>query len=1208
MLMLMLKGTYTKDATYTLIYKESKTFKELRICDKGTVISAYKETLGEDILNGIEEFCFGGYEAKNLFTILRTGINAFNLKKYEGTFVACPKGSVVRKTYALRGYTYTVDKYNRDLYGCDIQTEGMEATLQTEELSDDDLHIVNAEINYIHLTKTHTKLADVEELPVRSVEEISLYKDTTWLRNKKYYVVTEDKDAEDILTYLINYKGPIAYDTETTGLRINMFSKVNGEYAQRLKNHNALLPRNKQVQVDKLVGVIFCIQPNVSYYFPCANRKFKNLYESGEIREKLITNFKAFYTVGEGRNYTTDMARYWRSTPSGQVSCDCIFMERCRPILEKGYIVTHNGTFDWKVAHCYDIDTNISDDTMIMHQLMYKYRYTTSNKGESSALKHLAQVELGIDQLSLEDFFVGFSEKEDKGRLTEKRSKIDFSYMTYDGAMAYAPADGDMTLSLYLKYKKDMLENYKDIQFIYGIELLVSCAIGYMEFYGHRIDEHKIATVREEKELELLCLESEIRDLAHIRNQQETDYYNALKEIMKQRAEVLGKRDKAYDKLQSLEHSKKYSSEPVDGIDEARTVYQQAESEASAVVTKVEQIKQGLLNSMEEALNLSAANQVADLFYNKLKIPFVGDKPSVAKNSLKPLMQEKEVVDGVQRDKYPIVKKYREWKDTESLISKFFGSLPDFMYPGGFIFSHYGQIQAATGRMSCSRPNAQQYCKAVTKIVVPRGNNVFFDADYSQIEYRTLVALADEPGLKKQFEDPDSDYHTSMASLMFDIPYEQVTKVMRSSAKSFNFGIPYGMGLKSLAVLLHGNSTKESVDDAAEKYELYFKNQPNVRKFFARVKESAVVRGKTETLWKRKRFYTFTDSEGREDSARKASALRQAGNAVIQGTAADIFKISVARNWNWIRANKLYGKVIIVNMIHDEQLIEIDCDYINVLRAFADIVNNMQFKIEGFPPLYVGGGVGPNWNYAKGGDAEVHPVLAAAFAKKAEKYSLFTTPVDKNKWLKFFDGNVKAFRCNKVASYFMDEANWGKAIHPAILSLLTTDFTYGATKGEDESDSEFLERLFNQFCAKNNIEADYSKFRPTEELMEPDEEEDEEYSDDEEMDELDIPDRDYFELITEQDDLYGIKLEDLIQEFGVYVSKAQKVCGVRMDLVTESNNQKFIDYIQSVVTDDPSALQLCLLDKVGRLHKKFHVKASGIDLSNVLGFKNDLYN
>lgn len=157
------------------------------------------------------------------------------------------------------------------------------------------------------------------------------------------------------------------------------------------------------------------------------------------------------------------------------------------------------------------------------------------------------------------------------------------------------------------------------------------------------------------------------------------------------------------------------------------------------------------------------------------------------------------------------------------------------------------------------------------------------DADFSQIEYRTLVAMANEPSLLEKFKDPDSDYHTMMASLMYGVPYAAVTPKMRGDAKSYNFGIPYGMGFRSLAILLAGEANNTTIEEAKEKYELYFKDQPNVRRFFVDVKEKARTNQFTETKWHRRRYYSFVGKDGNFDQGRMALALRQAGNAIIQG-------------------------------------------------------------------------------------------------------------------------------------------------------------------------------------------------------------------------------------------------------------------------------------------------------------------------------------
>ena len=120
---------------------------------------------------------------------------------------------------------------------------------------------------------------------------------------------------------------------------------------------------------------------------PCFNRKFKNLYsDDTDTRRGVINNIKARYTVGEYRNKQSDMADYIRNTPADQWGSDVILMERVRNILQTKHILAHNGAFEWKVGWQYEIDTNLKDDTMIMHLIMYMFRSTSSNRVESSSL------------------------------------------------------------------------------------------------------------------------------------------------------------------------------------------------------------------------------------------------------------------------------------------------------------------------------------------------------------------------------------------------------------------------------------------------------------------------------------------------------------------------------------------------------------------------------------------------------------------------------------------------------------------------------------------------------------------------------------------------------------------------------------------------------------------------------------------------------
>lgn len=843
------KGEFTLgDTTYGVLLNHTKTYIEAVLITSGTVVSAYKT-------DATGSYSFNNTKAKEFVTFLRFGLKSCTSKNC--TPSPFELGAMNSHEFRKSKTNYLIQLYKGEVVGAYAQS-----TDKRMELSYIKDNLIPQEIPYIKLTEFNNNLDvaddELDSVPVRTVQEIALEKeDVTWLQNKQYYIVNDDETAEKLFQFLENYNGIIAYDIETTGLAINMFGQIGSDKAKILEQYNKEHP-DDQIRADRLVGIIFCVEPNISYYFPCFNRKFKNLYQdlNSPIRQRIINNTKSRYIIGDLRNAQTPMAKYVRETAPDEFRLDVILMERCRDILEKKHITTHGGSFEYKGGLLFCIDTNIKDDTIIMHQLMYKFRSTTRNSGEPSNLKYLAKVELGIDQWELKDFFPNIDEsvgavrkKQGQKPKKKKKSRIDFSYMDYPGTQIYAPADGDVTLQLAFKYKADLLQNHKDQEYIYLVEMIVMLAIGYMEFYGHRLDESKILGARDQTKADLVMIESEIRQTINYSDEKELEQYKKLKELRTQIEEFKGPEEEL-KKLQDL------------------------------LIPQCEKLSEAIADNTAKVLNLASPAQVADLFYNQLGYPIQGDKPSVAKKYVKALLKETNE-DGTP--KCPVAHMYADYKNKDTQLTKFFDNLPYFMYPGGFIFSSYGQISTATGRMSCSKPNAQQYPKIITKIVIPRDGYAMIDADYSQIEYRVLTALAKNTELAKMFSDPDSDYHTLMASLMYDVPYASVTSAMRSAAKSFNFGIPYGMGFGSLAILLTGKNTPQTRDEAKEKYEQYFKNQPRTRKFFDDVKEQAQINGYTTTLFNRVRSYSFVDKDGNINQAKKAASLRQAGNAIIQG-------------------------------------------------------------------------------------------------------------------------------------------------------------------------------------------------------------------------------------------------------------------------------------------------------------------------------------
>lgn len=1131
------KISSNKIEEFSLIYKVDGKDIVVYLGKDNNIVSAYK-------VKSNKKYAFRNKDAEQIYDFIKTAFQGATSKN--GTPVPFKYGAGSMHYFKKRNIDYEVQKFNGELVHLIVSATGFNISLDFYE----------GDFNEVDLDYTEIKVetisnVDVDDVPVRSLDEIALEKDITWLKDKKYYIVNDNETAEHLFSQLEKYKGIVCLDYETTGLKINMFGRYGSKRRAELEKYNLENP-DSPIRTDSVVGLIFCVEDNVSYYFPVGHRKFDNLYSKlDETCIKTIQNIKARYTVGDLRDGLSEYSVFIRNLTESEFTPDIILMERVRDILEKCNILAHNGSFEYKVSLLYNIDLNIKEDTMLMHQLMYKFRSTTSNKGEPSNLKYLTKVEFGIDQLDLKDFFVNYKE-DNKGTVRNtKSSTIDFSYMDYEGTKAYGPADGDFTLQLYKIYGKDLKSNHKDMEYIYNVEVVVSMAIGYMEFYGLRIDEEKIEKARNKSVEDMMLLEHKIRKIANYTSPKEDEIYSKL-------MEAINNKESTKDKKLSL------FGELREEIDNSSNV-----------------------------LNLNSPAQVSGLFYDILKYPCKDGDRSVGKKVIKSLTKAKNS-DG--SPKYPAVGLYREYKDLSSLVTKFFGKLPDFMYPGGFFFSSFGQISTATGRMSCSRPNSQQLPKSVTKIIVPRDNYIISDADFSQIEYRTMTALAMEAHLIEQFRDPDSDFHTIMASVMYQVPYASVTPEMRSSAKSFNFGIPYGMGLKSLSILLFGDSTPEHVEKAKELYELYFKDQPNIRKFFERAKETASVYKFNTTYFNRVRAYSFVDAEGKFSEAKKAMALRQAGNFIIQGSSADIFKIAVARNFSFIRRNKLFGKILITNMVHDEMLFEIDCDCINIKKALAEIIKNMEFKLEGFPPLYVGAGVEMSWANAKGKMAEIHPVLANTFISEAEKESLYVNEPNKNTDIRdYFNDRVYKFRVNKIIDYLKDENNHNKEVSPIIGNLLSLQFDYGVNK---EFDSEYTEEngyskaeielhkknipleQLKRFIADKEVDIDPSLFKGA--TIEIEEEKDVAYDDGEDNldeDDFESASNHIFALIEEDTNKYGISIQDLIKEFGLFVSVEMSVCGIDLKKVSKSKKEELYSLLDEheCSFDDEGALQVVFL-------------------------------
>lgn len=456
--------------------------------------------------------------------------------------------------------------------------------------------------------------------------------------------------------------------------------------------------------------------------------------------------------------------------------------------------------------------------------------------------------------------------------------------------------------------------------------------------------------------------------------------------------------------------------------------------------------------------NPSSPQQVAKILYDDMKIEPYEGKRSTDKDVLKFLSNQ---TDANGDTLYPIAKVLKEYRDYSAIKKSFLNRLDkDYCLqkkvsvvatPDGFIFPEVNSFGATTGRVSIKEPNYQSYNDVMKKYITPRPDFGMWDSDFSQVEYRTLVSLAQQTNLMKEFEDPDMDYHTYQASRMFGVPYACVTKALRSQSKGINFGLPFGMGDYSLGKRIYGKGSKENMHKATVLRRKYFQGQERIQDFFQRVRDEGVRAGYTSTRFGRRRYY----HKGQFD---EAAIRRQAGNHVIQGTAADIYKIAVVSFFLAIVEKGWLGKVLFIAFIHDELLTEMHksinpYEYLEVWR------NAYEVKLKGFCRFYAGCGFGTCWYDAKKHDLPPQYLdETITDANKEKPWNENLEEFERN----LYDGLSKHER-KRIVDYMKDEKNQGEIATPKFSSLLHDTLVEDISAfdaGKDSEDYIKLKRVY----------------------------------------------------------------------------------------------------------------------------------------------------
>ncbi len=350
--------------------------------------------------------------------------------------------------------------------------------------------------------------------------------------------------------------------------------------------------------------------------------------------------------------------------------------------------------------------------------------------------------------------------------------------------------------------------------------------------------------------------------------------------------------------------------------------------------------------------NISSPKQVGEVLFDELGLQG-GKKTKAGAYSTSVDILEKLSVEG-----HEIVAKILEYRGLAKLKSTYTDALQNEINPAtGRVHTSYNVVGTSTGRLSSSNPNLQNIPirtkegRKIREAFIAKEGHSLVSLDYSQIELRLAAEIADVAALKEAFKD-GIDIHSLTASKVFDIPLDQVTPEIRRRAKAVNFGIIYGISGFGLAKQLGC-----PVGEANDFIKRYLARFHEIQVFMERIKEEAREKGFVRTLYGRKCFIL-----GINDKMRVRGAERQAINAPLQGSAADIIKIAMARVPKTLAKENLSAKMLL--QVHDELIFEVPNDEIDKTIAIAKDIMENSFKINGVSistPLNVEYGVGANW-------------------------------------------------------------------------------------------------------------------------------------------------------------------------------------------------------------------------------------------------------
>ena len=370
----------------------------------------------------------------------------------------------------------------------------------------------------------------------------------------------------------------------------------------------------------------------------------------------------------------------------------------------------------------------------------------------------------------------------------------------------------------------------------------------------------------------------------------------------------------------------------------------------TALDSDIARLEKSIFEQAGEEFNLASPKQLGPILFEKLKLV---DKPKKTKTGQYSTAED--VLSFLAKD-HPIVADILEWRSVNKLQNTYVKALPEEINPNtGRVHTVYNQAVAATGRLSSNQPNLQNIPirtargQQVRKAFIPRDeNHVLLAADYSQIELRIIAALSKDPAMLEAFQKGE-DIHATTAAKVFGVPLDEVSREQRSNAKTVNFGIVYGVSAFGLSQQTNLNRT-----EAKELIEAYYATYPQLKSYMNEQVDFARENGYVTTVLGRRRYLKDINSQ---NAVVRGAAERNAVNAPIQGSAADIIKIAMINIHRRMEKENWQSKMLL--QVHDELVFDVPKTEVDSLSAMVKEEMENAFSLE--VPLLVEVGIGENW-------------------------------------------------------------------------------------------------------------------------------------------------------------------------------------------------------------------------------------------------------